>query len=96
MRNVVFVIQKLKNKKMLEILVLLSLEVGSLRLYSDSWKVLCTPIPDFGKITSEWNFENYSHQPVTCLRRQSDHHLNRKVFAREKKKKKVKFSWFST
>jgi len=88
MRSVVFVIQKLENKKMLEILVLLSLEVGSVRLYSDSWKVLCTPTPDFGKIPSEWNFENYSHQPVTCLRRQSDHHLNRKVFARGKKEEK--------
>jgi hypothetical protein len=40
--------------------------------------------PDFGNITSGWNFENYSHQPVTCLRRQRDHHLNRKKFAKKK------------
>ena len=40
--GVLFVIQKMENEKMLEMLVLLSLEVGSVRLYSDSWKVLCT------------------------------------------------------
>jgi hypothetical protein len=40
--GVLFVSQKMENEKMLEILVLLSLEVGSVRLYSDSWKVLCT------------------------------------------------------
>ena len=40
--GVLFVSQKMENEKMLEILVLLSLEVGSVRLCSDLWKVLCT------------------------------------------------------